>query len=207
MVKLIIFDLDGVLIDSKNIHFKTLNKVLSKINKKYIISKKDQKNIYEGLPTIKKLEILTNLHNLPKELYEIINKKKQEYTIEEFKKIKLDNELIKIFSYLKEKKIMIGVASNSTRKTLDMCLHNLGIDKYIDISLSNEDVVNPKPNPEIYIKCINYFNVDPNFVIIFEDSKIGIQAAKASGSKVIEITKRSDINLKFIKNIIEEKNE
>ena len=59
MNKLIIFDLDGVLIDSKKIHFLALNKSLANVDKKYIITKKEQKKFYEGLPTSEKLKILT----------------------------------------------------------------------------------------------------------------------------------------------------
>ena len=65
-MKLIIFDLDGVLYDSKKFHFEALNKALNKVSKKYEISFQEHVNIYDGLPTLKKLELLTsiNLKNL-----------------------------------------------------------------------------------------------------------------------------------------------
>ena len=204
MNKLIIFDLDGVLIDSKKIHFLALNKSLANVDKKYIITKKEQKKFYEGLPTSEKLKILTKQKGLANNMYKIINQKKQEYVYEKFSKIKQDKELIKIFIYLKNNNFNIAVASNSIRKTLDLCLSNLGISKYVDISFSNEDVKFSKPDPEIYIKILEHFNLSPNSAIIFEDSEIGIKAAKASGAHVIKIKKRSDISLRFIKRVVSE---
>ena len=59
MYDLIIFDLDGVLIDSKEVHFNALNNALSEVGKEYIISKEDHLKIYDGLPTRKKLSLLT----------------------------------------------------------------------------------------------------------------------------------------------------
>ena len=204
MNKLIIFDLDGVLIDSKKIHFLALNKSLANVDKKYIITKKEQKKFYEGLPTSEKLKILTKQKGLANNMYKIINQKKQEYVYEKFSKIKQDKELIKIFIYLKNNNFNIAVASNSIRKTLDLCLSNLGISKYVDISFSNQDVKFSKPDPEIYIKILEHFNLSPNSAIIFEDSEIGIKAAKASGAHVIKIKKRSDISLRFIKRVVSE---
>ena len=202
MNKLIIFDLDGVLIDSKKIHFLALNKSLANVDKKYIITKKEQKKFYEGLPTSEKLKILTKQKGLANNMYKIINQKKQEYVYEKFSKIKQDKELIKIFIYLKNNNFNIAVASNSIRKTLDLCLSNLGISKYVDISFSNQDVKFSKPDPEIYIKILEHFNLSPNSAIIFEDSEIGIKAAKASGANVVKIKKRSEISLKFMKKVV-----
>lgn len=202
MNKLIIFDLDGVLIDSKKIHFLALNKSLANVDKKYIITKKEQKKFYEGLPTSEKLKILTKQKGLANNMYKIINQKKQEYVYEKFSKIKQDKELIKIFIYLKNNNFNIAVASNSIRKTLDLCLSNLGISKYVDISFSNQDVKFSKPDPEIYIKILEHFNLSPSSAIILEDSEIGIKAAKASGANVVKIKKRSEISLKFMKKVV-----
>ena len=67
MKKLIIFDLDGVLYDSKIIHFESLNQALKNINDKYQINFEEHLAIYDGLPTLKKLELLNINKNLPNE--------------------------------------------------------------------------------------------------------------------------------------------
>lgn len=200
MNKAIIFDLDGVLIDSKKIHFNALNLALKNINDKYAISDQEQNDIFEGMTTKAKLEIITHTKGLPKELHNYIWLMKQEYSANMFKRLTIDKELVSIFKYIKANKILIGVASNSIKNTLQNCLISLGIMDYIDIALSNEDVNNPKPNPEIYNKCMTMLSVTPTNAIILEDSNIGKQAAIQSGAKLIEIESRKDITLDFITN-------
>ena len=202
MNKAIIFDLDGVLVDSKEIHFNALNLALKSINEKYAISIDEQASTYEGMTTKSKLDILTHTKGLPKELHEYVWRLKQEYSSTMFESLSIDNELVSIFKYLKENNILVGVASNSIHKTLTNCLQALGIWRYIDISLSNEDVNNPKPNPEIYNKCMTMLGVIPENVIIFEDSNIGRQAAKDSGANLIEVESRKNITMRFIANKI-----
>ena len=84
MNNLIIFDLDGVLIDSKDIHFNALNKALADIDKRYFINKELHLKTFDGLPTLKKLEILSSTLNLPISKHEEIFNRKQEYTHQEF---------------------------------------------------------------------------------------------------------------------------
>ncbi len=72
MNNLIIFDLDGVLIDSKEIHFNALNLALANVDKKYIISRNDQDTTFEGLTTYSKLNILTYTRGLPRALHKSI---------------------------------------------------------------------------------------------------------------------------------------
>ena len=81
MNKLIIFDLDGVLVDSKDIHYNAFNSALSKIGHQYVISEEDHKNIYNGLPTTEKLKILTKKTGLAESLYQKIWDIKQEFTM------------------------------------------------------------------------------------------------------------------------------
>ena len=80
MIKLIIFDLDGVLYDSKKFHFDALNKALERIDKKYVITYKDHIATFDGLPTIKKLEILGETRGLNESSFDDIWKSKQSYT-------------------------------------------------------------------------------------------------------------------------------
>jgi beta-phosphoglucomutase-like phosphatase (HAD superfamily) len=102
MIKLIIFDLDGVLETTKDIHYKSLNKALSNIDNKYEISLTDHIERYDGLPTIRKLQMLTTDKNLPVEFYDQINRDKQNYTFDIIRQIiQKDNRLIEILKKLK----------------------------------------------------------------------------------------------------------
>lgn len=198
MNKLIIFDLDGVLIDTKKMHFDALNYALKLIDPKYVISKEDQDLIYEGLPTRQKLGILTQRVGLDPQHYEAVWDEKQLFTQIALSNLNEDNDLVNLFSLIKQEGIKIAVASNSIRRTLDICLDSLGIEELVDYSVSNEDVDNPKPHPEMYWKAMSYFSTTPDHTVIFEDSIVGKLGANNSKAKLIEIENREDLSIKKV---------
>jgi HAD superfamily hydrolase (TIGR01509 family) len=204
VISLIIFDLDGVLIDSKEIHFNALNLALSEFDNNYIISRKEQDNIFEGLTTKSKLDILTKIKGLPSDLHEDIWELKQQYTAKLFESTSPDPDLISLFKMIKSRGIKIAVASNSIRQTLDTCLRSLGIIDYVDYSMSNEDVKYPKPNPQMYNRCMDYLMLSPDQTAIFEDSDIGLRAATATGARVEKVQSRKDITFDRIERVINE---
>jgi beta-phosphoglucomutase-like phosphatase (HAD superfamily)/dTDP-glucose pyrophosphorylase len=197
-----IFDLDGVLIDSKEIHFNALNLALSKIDKRYKISKEEQVSTYEGLSTKAKLDILSYSKGLPKELHNIIWEEKQKYSSEMFLVFEKDEELVKLFNLIKSFGIKIGIASNAIRETVTGSLKSLGIHDLVDYALSNEDVSNPKPNPEIYKTMMSLLGSSPKTTIIFEDSDIGQASARASLATLFPIGKRKDVSMSYISKAI-----
>jgi HAD superfamily hydrolase (TIGR01509 family) len=207
LIDLIVFDLDGVLVDTKVLHFESLNLALKQIDQKFCITKEEQHEIYEGLTTKTKLETLTNTKGLPRSMHSEIWKEKQRITGDFLGKIEIDLELYKTIEAIKAKGIKIAVATNSIKSTVIRCLTGLGIIDLIDLILSNEDVQNPKPNSEIYIKVMDYFNITPDKTLILEDSPVGITAAKNSGANFIEIGSRKDITLELLLNRIDDDGE
>lgn len=207
MIDLIIFDLDGVLVDTKVLHFESFNLALKQIDKKFCITKEEQHEVYEGLTTKTKLETLTNTKGLPKSMHSEIWKEKQRITADFLSKIELDLELYKTIEAIKAKGIKVAVATNSIRSTAIACLNGLGIIDLIDLVLSNEDVEKPKPSSEIYIKAINYFNTVPDQTLILEDSPVGIVAAQNSGANFIKIGSRKDVTLELLLSRIDDDGE
>lgn len=204
MIKLIVFDLDGVLLDSKEIHFNALNLALNEVGDNYIISRKEQDTVFEGLTTNVKLDILTKTKGLPSNLHEDIWRRKQEYSAKLFESTSEDEDLVDIFKFIKSRGVKIAVASNSIRQTLDTCLKSLGVWNYVDYSLSNEDVKRPKPDPQIYNRCMDYLMAEPEETVIFEDSEIGLRAANATGARVEKVLNRKDIYFERIDRVIHE---
>lgn len=202
MSKVIIFDLDGVLVDSKNIHFEALNHALYTLDPKYVITSDEQQNIYEGLPTKSKLKLLNKNKGLPEDKFDLIWDIKQDTTSKMFANINNDAELSDMLSKIKNNNIHIAVASNSINKTVVECLTGLGIIDLVDYIVSNEDVENPKPHPEMYWKVMSHFGVIADEAVIFEDSVVGRLAAKDSGAKLIEIENRKDLTLEKIDSAI-----
>ena len=202
MIKLVIFDLDGVLYESKEFHFDALNIALEEVDKKFIISKEEHLNIYDGLSTKKKLELLTINKGLDSNLYNQIWFKKQEITNSLLEKISPDENLIMYLSTLKKANIKLVCCSNSISQTVKTVLKNLGIIDFFDSVYSNEDVKNAKPHPEMYWAAMIKFSIKPNETVIVEDSPVGRLGAKMSGCNTIFINEPNDIDEKLIDKIL-----
>ena len=187
MIKLIAFDLDGVLVESKEIHFMALNDALRVVDEKYVISKDDHLRKFDGLPTRKKLVKLTDDRGLPESCYDDIWNSKQGFTVEYIRKTKRNDRLCRLFKKIKEEGFKLHVGSNAILQTTKLYLIKLGLIEYVDGYVSNEDVVNPKPHPEMYIKMMTQEHVSPKETIIVEDSHVGITAAVESGAYLLMV--------------------
>jgi len=188
IVKLVIFDLDGVLVEAKNIHFEALNEALGS----YAISWDEHLSIYDGLKTTQKLKMLSENKRLPKNLHSDIWIKKQKITVQKLKELKPCKKLQDIMSRL-SKEYKIAVCSNSIRKTCLTVLSKLGIMEYMDLVISNEDVQNSKPHPEMYWKAISKMNCLPEETLIIEDSPYGLLAASRSKSHVLRVKNTKEV--------------
>jgi len=190
MIELIIFDLDGVLVEAKNIHFDALNEALGE---KYEISWNEHLSTYDGLKTVQKLEMLTLNKNLPSKDHETIWEQKQQITLKKLKQLKEDENLISVMKSLTELGYKLAVCSNSIRKTCLTVLSKLGIMEYMDLVISNEDVQNSKPHPEMYWKAISMMSKLPEETLIVEDSPYGLLAAARSKSHILRVGSPVDV--------------
>lgn len=201
MIKLIIFDLDGVLVDAKDLHYKSLNAALSSIDPKYAINREEHLSKYDGLNTTKKLKMISECKGLPLEMHNKIWKLKQEETIKIINLYSYDFNLIETLKKLKSDGYTIAVASNSIRDTVKMMLVRKGFIDYIDFYVSNQDVKNPKPNVEMYLQCMIKAEVSPKETIIVEDSHIGRKAALDSGAYLFAVNNSYDVEYESIRNL------
>jgi HAD superfamily hydrolase (TIGR01509 family) len=190
MIKLIIFDLDGVLVEAKTIHFDSLNEALGP---KYSIEWNEHLSKYDGLKTNQKLKMLTKEKGLPTELYKQVWDEKQRLTLKKLSELKPSPQLQVCISSLVDQGYKITCCSNSIRKTVLTVLSKLGIIEYFDLILSNEDVKNSKPHPEIYWKSISMMSCLPEETLIVEDSPFGLLAASRSKSHVMRVESPKDI--------------
>ncbi|WP_028456453.1 HAD family hydrolase [Chitinilyticum litopenaei] len=202
-IKAVIFDMDGVLIDAKEWHYSALNRALSYFGIE--ISKYEHLVTYDGLPTKQKLQMLSIDRGLPVGLHQFINNLKQQFTSElVFANCKPQFQHQFALSNLKSNGYLIAVCSNSIKQTIEMMLQKADLLRHIDFYLSNQDVVNSKPNPEIYIKAISRFKLLPEECLIIEDNPNGIKAGIESGAHVFEVSTVNDVNYQ---NIISKINE
>lgn len=194
MLKLILFDLDGVLIDTKWIHFSCLNEALGE----FAITEEDHINIYDGRKTTQKLHMLTERRGLPIERHQQIYDVKQNLTMDEIVKIQPRQQIVDLFKRLVEDGYNIGVCSNSIRRTVLTALAKSQLMEYISIIISNDDVKNPKPHPEMYWKAMSMMECLPEETVIVEDSPQGLAAAHRSQANVIRVSSPDDVNIENI---------
>ena len=195
-IKLIIFDLDGVLVEAKNIHYEALNEALGD---KYTISWNEHLSTYDGLKTVQKLDMLTEQKGLPQNTHRDVWERKQKITLEKLGNLKINSYLVSVFSKLSEN-YKIAVCSNSIRKTVLTVLSKLGLMEYMDLVISNEDVKNSKPHPEMYWKAISMMSCLPEETLIVEDSPYGLLAASRSKSHILRVKNPSEVTIENIKN-------
>lgn len=196
-IKSIIFDMDGVLIDARDWHYEALNKALGLFG--IGISRYDHLVTYDGLPTKKKLEMLTLERGLPRKLHSFINDMKQQYTMEivyqrckpvfyhEYALARLCNEGYRV-----------AVCSNSIRNTIDVMMEKSGLSQYLEFFLSNQDVKNGKPDPEIYQIAISRLGLKAQECLIVEDNENGVKAALGSGAHLFKVCGVEDVNYQAI---------
>jgi len=203
MIKLIVFDLDGVLVDAKEIHYESLNMALSEMNPNYVISREDHITKYDGLPTNVKLNLLSDDKGLPRNSHADIWRRKQELTSSVIKdKLHYDERLRGVLKHLKDDGFKIYVCSNSIRESLKLMLYKTGLMEFVDYFIANDDVKQPKPSPEIYLKAIIHAGVKPSETLIVEDSYHGRQAAIDSGGNLFGVESPNDVTYESLKNQI-----
>ena len=196
--KAVLFDMDGVLVDARDWHYQALNQALGHFGME--IDYHTHLSVYDGLPTRVKLQLLTENKGLPSDLHGLINSLKQIYTIRlTYINCKPIFNVIQLVKYLSNKNIKIAVCSNSIKSTIEAMMDLSNLTPMIDLILSNEDVSKSKPDPEIYIKAMQFFDLHPSECLIFEDSDHGIKAAKASGANLKIVTCPEDLNINLLK--------
>ena len=198
-MKLIIFDLDGVLVKAKEMHFKALNEALENIDPKFSISYSEHLNTYDGLKTRDKLDLLTKNKGLSPRDHDAVWERKQNITSEKVGQIEKDQNLFELLEFLSSQNIKIACCSNSIRRSVYSILSQLQIINFFDFILSNEDVKNAKPHPEMYWRAMMFFAKNPEEVLIVEDSPHGLLAAQRSGANILRVKDPSDLTISKLK--------
>ena len=183
--KLAIFDLDGTLFDTKDVNYNAYQNAIKMIGIGTFIDYNDFCNLYNGknyrdfLPKIipnTSEEQMKNIHNLKKDIY-----------INYLDKAKKNNLLFAVIQEMK-KSFFISIVTNASKKNVDDILEKFSVKDLFDLLITQEDIENPKPSADGFLKAMDYFNISKENTIIFEDSEIGIQAAINSGANYVKVS-------------------
>lgn len=199
----VVFDMDGVLIDAREWHFKALNQALYPFGLE--ISDYDHEKRFNGLSTNTKLRILSEEKGLPKELHQTIFNIKQDRTFriasEKCFPI-LEHQIL--LSRLKSLGLKIGIYTNSIRATAEYMLDRANISTYLDVLITNQDVEKNKPDPEGYLLACKKLGISPKEVLVIEDGEYGKTAALSAGCNLFEVNGPWEVNIDYISEEIEE---
>ena len=201
-IKAILFDLDGVLVDATEWHYEALNRALGLFG--YNIARYEHLTTYNGLPTRRKLEMLSVEKGFPRGLHSLVNKIKQKYTREEILRSctpVFEKEFM--VHQLKRDGFKLAVCSNSIRESVELMLRGSGIWELFDIVLSNEDVQMAKPDPEIYLEACKRLGIEPREAMIVEDAPHGIEAARRSGGVLCEVASFNEVDYARVSRALE----
>ncbi|KFD17043.1 MULTISPECIES: HAD family hydrolase [Tatumella] len=201
-IKAVIFDMDGVLIDARDWHYEALNQALALFG--MAIARHEHLSKFDGLPTRDKLAILTAEKGFPTALHGFINQLKQKYTLDiVFRHCKPVFQHEFALSELRKEGYRLAVASNSIRDSIEIMLSRANLLDKLEFFLSNQDVVQGKPSPEIYQKAISRLGLLPEQCLVIEDNENGLRAAKESGARVMKVESVNDVNYTNIRQYID----
>ena len=182
--ELAIFDLDGTLFDTKDVNYNAYQNAIKMVEIDVKIDYNDFCNLYNGknyrdflpkiIPDITE-EQMKNIHNFKKNIY-----------TKYLDKAKKNNLLFAILQEMKES-FFLSIVTNASKKNVNEILEKFSVKDLFDLLITQEDIKNPKPSAEGFIKAMDYFNISKENTIIFEDSKIGIQAAINSGANYVKV--------------------
>ena len=182
MLKAVIFDLDGVIVESENAHIEAEKQTLLKYG---VQISAEELHKYTGTTAKAMLTELMRKYKL-NTTFEEISRQKEEIL---FRLLKEDAEptkgIITLLRELKSKRIKLAIGSSSTKKQIKYVLNKLEIAHLFDSVVGAEDIVHSKPNPEIFLKAAAELKVNPSECLVVEDSKLGVEAAKRAHMKCV----------------------
>ena len=180
-MKAVIFDMDGVIIDSEPIHFEVDMQTMREFG---VNISKDELNKYVGTTNEYMLNDLINKYKIQKSIKEILEYK-MELTIRRIKETKINaiSGIPELLISLKHKNIKTAIGSSSPKELIITVIEKFQLGKYFDCIVSGDEVKEGKPKPDIYLEVSKRIGVNPEECIVIEDSRNGVLAAKNAGMK------------------------
>ncbi len=180
----IIFDMDGVLINSEPLHFDFESTLFESLG---ITVDRKQHETFVGTTSKTMWTIIKNTHNLPFTVSELISKGHSGFLdyLENQKSLEPVQGILELLNRLTDAGFILVLASSSPHKLINYILSKCNIDEYFPVRVSGDDVINGKPDPEIFLKAAELTGVKPEDCLVIEDSANGVNAAVKAGMKCI----------------------
>jgi beta-phosphoglucomutase len=182
-LKGVIFDLDGVIVDTVPLHFKAWKKMFAEYGKDFTFE--DYKQKVDGIPRMDGARAI--LTDLPEDELKKAADKKQNYFLQflEEEGVKVYQSTVDLINKLKSEGIKVAVISSS--KNCLPILKRAGLVDLFDVMITGNDIKKGKPDPEIFLLAAEKLGLEPSECIVFEDALLGVEAAKNAGMICIGI--------------------
>ncbi len=180
--KALIFDLDGTLADNMPIHFLAYNHVLREYG---VNLKPDLFMSLAGVPAVETVVRYNEFFGTKMDPEKVGHQKEAEYEKLMHKMKPVEPVLALLKKY--HSKLPMAVGTGGYRRLAEKTMKIIGIDQYVDILVSADDVQHSKPHPETFLKCAEKMGVAPEFCQVFEDGEPGVQAARTAGMMVTRV--------------------
>jgi len=193
-IRAVVFDLDGVLFDACDLHYQALNKALERAGHDPI-SRGDHKGKFDGLPTNVKMKMLGIEGKEATRIWQL----KQDCTSEMLAEVvRIDTGTVALLQGLRDRGYKLGCASNSIRQSVDLMVTGVGAMPFMEFTLSNEDVDNPKPHPDIYLEACRRLELEPAEVLVVEDNINGQRACLEAGCRLCAVKNPEEVTIERI---------
>jgi HAD superfamily hydrolase (TIGR01509 family) len=193
-IKAVVFDLDGVLFDACDLHYQALNRALEQAGYKPI-SREDHEGKFDGLPTRVKMKMLGIEGDEAAKVWQL----KQQNTASMLGEVvKIDTGTVALLQGLRDRGYKLACASNSIRQSVDIMVGGVGAAPFMEFTLSNEDVGNPKPHPDIYLEACRRFSLQPREVLVVEDNINGQRACLEAGCRLCAVNNPAEVTIERI---------
>ncbi|MCF6464977.1 HAD family hydrolase [Clostridium sp. Cult2] len=189
-MKAIIFDMDGVIIDSEPLHFELEKELLEEFGGK--ISREEHET-FVGTTDYHMWSTYKKQFNLKPSIEEMIEIKKERF-VENIHKINLVENFEKFMLNLYKHRYLMALASSNNKKAVDTIVEKFNLYKYMDFYISGEEVIKGKPDPEIFLTVAEKIKIEPSDCLVIEDAQNGVKAAKAAGMKCIGLQNKNSGN-------------
>jgi beta-phosphoglucomutase family hydrolase len=182
-MKAVIFDMDGVLVDSQPYHFKADIDTMAEYG---VIKGQKFYESFAGTLTADRMRTLKEMFGLDVPVEEMtIKRENMILDIMGKEDIKPVSGIPEFLRSIKEKGLTTAVASSSDYKLINLILDRLKIAKYFDSVTSGSDVKRGKPSPDVFLLAAERIGIEPAECLVVEDSENGVKAAKAAGMKAL----------------------
>lgn len=189
-IKGLIFDLDGTIADTMPAHFIAWRDTCKKHGIDFTIDLFGQ---LAGIPLYGTVQKLNEMFNKQLDPVEVGEEKEDLFraVIHKTKVVEPVADIIKEYYG----KLPMSVGTGGQRSIAEQTLRVVGMDKYFDILVTSDDISNPKPHPETFLKCAEQMGVAPEDCQVFEDGVLGINAARDAGMKVTDVTQYYEVTI------------